>query len=204
MKLIINDKQYTLKYNLLSRIKLSQKFESEQDMLELIQDQDLDSLVIFTRYCIQEDISDEEFLNSYPLIQETKQALLELSVKLIKMAVDPFELRTSDKDSGEPEKYIKTDYKALILELMSKGYTQKEALNLTNWEISLVFESDYKKLEREVLHTNAIVNTMIGIMGGKEKFDLLNRKENTGSLEDKYPLESKALDLFYSLKNKEE
>ncbi|MBC2855482.1 hypothetical protein H3N56_03100 [Cetobacterium sp. 2A] len=204
MKLIINDKQYTLKYNLLSRIKLSQKFESEQDMLELIQEQDLDSLVIFTRYCIQEDISDEEFLNSYPLIQETKQALLELSIKLIKMAVDPFELRTSDKDSEELEKYIKTDYKALILELMSKGYTQKEALNLTNWEISLVFESDYKKLEREVLHTNTIVNTMIGIMGGKEKFDLLNRKENTGSLEDKYPLESKALDLFYSLKNKEE
>ena len=48
---------------------------------------------------------------------------------------------------------------------------------MTYWDINLVFEADYKRLEREVFHTNALINTMAGIMGSKETIDILGRKK---------------------------
>ena len=199
MKLNINDKEYRLKYNLLSRIKLSNKFETEQDMIELIQDKDFESLILFIRYCIQDHISDEEFLNSYPRAEETREGFYELALILIKEAINPYEIELLNTESKEEQEEVKNDFKALLIEIMSKGYTQKQALNMTNWDIALVFKADYKKLEREAIHTNAIVNIIIAIVGGKEKFDLLGRKETTENLEAKYPVASQALDLFYSL-----
>ena len=199
MKLNINDKEYNLKYNLLSRIKLSNKFETEQDMIELIQEKDFESLILFIRYCIQDHISDEIFLNSYPRAEETRQAFYELELNIIKEAINPYEIESSNIEPKEEQEEVKTDFKGLLLEIMSKGYTQKQALNMTNWDIALIFKADYKKLEREVMHTNAIVNTIIAVVGGKEKFDLLGRKEPIEDLEAKYPLASQALDFFYSI-----
>lgn len=201
MKLNINGKEYNLKYNLLSRIKLSNKFETEQDMIELVQEKDFESLILFIRYCIQDHISDEEFLNSYPRAEETRQAFYELALNLIKEAINPYEIESSSIEPKEEQEEAKTDFKGLLIEIMSKGHTQKQALNMTNWDIALVFKADYKKLEREAIHTNAIVNMIIAVVGGKEKFDLLGRKGTTENLEAKYPLASQALDLFYSIKD---
>lgn len=203
MKLKINDKDYTLKYNLLARIKLSKKFVTEQKMLELIQEQDFDSLILFIRYCIQENMKDSYFLEAYPRLQETKEAFFSLAIELIKLSVNPFDF--SSKESIE-EKYeeLEIDYKELILNIMAKGYTQIEALNMTNWDINLLFQSDYKKLERETIHTNAIINTMLGLMGVKEKFDLLNRQDKLENLQEKYSLEFGALDLLNKAKEKGE
>lgn len=202
MKLNINNKNYILKYNLLSRIKLSQKFESEESMLNLIQQQDYETLIIFVKNCIQDYISDEEFLTSYPRAIETQKAFYELALNLINEAINPLGIDEPNIESNKKENTLKIDFKSLLLEIMSKGYTQKEALDMTNWDISLIFKADYKKLEREVIHTNALINTMIAIMGGKEKYDLLGRKETIENFEEKYPLESQALDFFYSIKNK--
>ncbi|MGL5230973.1 MAG: hypothetical protein ACRC8F_09160 [Cetobacterium sp.] len=199
MKLDINNKCYTLKYNLLSRIKLSNKFETEQDMIELIQEKDFESLILFIRYCIQEHISDEEFLNSYPRAEETREAFYELALSLIKEAINPYEIELVNNESKEEQEEVENDFKGLLIEIMSKGYSQKQALNMTNWDITLIFKADYKKLEREVLHTNAIINIIIAVVGGKEKFDLLGRTESIENLEAKYPVASQALDFFYSL-----
>ncbi|MGL5596206.1 MAG: hypothetical protein ACRDDH_19910, partial [Cetobacterium sp.] len=141
----------------------------------------------------------EEFLNSYPRAEETREAFYELALTLIKEAINPYEIESPNTESKEEQEEVKTDFKGLLIEIMSKGYTQKQALNMTNWDIALVFKADYKKLEREVIHTNAIVNMIIAVVGGKEKFDLLGRKETTENLEAKYPVASQALDLFYSL-----
>lgn len=203
MKLNINNKNYILKYNLLSRIKLSQKFESEESMLNLIQQQDYETLIIFVKNCIQDYILDEEFLTSYPRAIETQKAFYELALNLINEAINPLGIDEPNIEPNKKENTLKIDFKSLLLEIMSKGYTQKEALDMTNWDISLIFKADYKKLEREVIHTNALINTMIAIMGGKEKYDLLGRKETIENFEEKYPLESQALDFFYSIKNKQ-
>lgn len=201
MKLKINNKDYTLKYNLLARIKLSQKFVTEQKMFELIQEQDFDSLILFIRYCIQENIRDSDFLGAYPKLRETREAFFSLALKLIKQSIDPFDISTQD-NTEEKNEEVEIDYKELILNIMAKGYTQIEALNMTNWDISLVFQADYKKLERESIHTNALVNTMIGIMGGKETFDLLNRQDKLENLQEKYSLEFGALDLLNKVKDR--
>ena len=200
MKFELNEKIYTLKYNLSSRIKLSEIFETEEDMLQLIQEQDFESLILFVLHCIQENITEEKFLSSFPRVLETRQGFFEMAIKTIKEAVNPFDIDTPNKDSKGVRKSVKTDYRALILEVMSKGFTQKEVLNMTTWDINLIFEADYRKLERETIHTNALVNTMIGLMGGKEKFDLLGREVKAEDLEEKYSTEIEALDLLNKIK----
>ena len=200
MKFELNENIYTLKYNLSSRIKLSEIFETEEDMLQLIQEQDFESLILFVLHCIQENITEEKFLSSFPRVLETRQGFFEMAIKTIKEAVNPFDIDTPNKDSKGVRKSVKTDYRALILEVMSKGFTQKEVLNMTTWDINLIFEADYRKLERETIHTNALVNTMIGLMGGKEKFDLLGREVKTEDLEEKYSTEIEALDLLNKIK----
>ena len=84
MKLNINGSDYKIKFNILSRIKLSQKFKTEDEMFEFIKNGDFDTLVIFIRNCIQDNIDDSFFLSAFPKVQETKEAFLKLATKLIK------------------------------------------------------------------------------------------------------------------------
>lgn len=199
MKLNIDGSDYKIKFNILSRIKLSQKFSTEDEMFEFIKNGDFDTLVIFIRNCIQDNIDDSFFLSAFPKVQETKEAFLKLATKLIKEATDPFGLREPIKDTSDNEEPVKIDFKALIIEIMSKGYTQKEALDMTNWDIVTTFEADSKKLEREAFHTNTIVNAMVGLMGGKGDFDMLGRKK-VEDIENKYKLECEALNFLNSIR----
>lgn len=48
---------------------------------------------------------------------------------------------------------------------MSKSTIQEEVLDMSYWDINLIFEADYKKLEREVIHTNAELTQWLGING---------------------------------------
>lgn len=201
MILNINNKNYTLRYNLLSRIKLSQIFESEKDMIEYIEKKDLKTLILFIMYCIQDEITEDEFLNSYPMTKDTEDAFYEIALNIIKEAIDPFGIDEQYKNTKKEDESLKNDFRALLIEIMSKGYTQEQVLNMTNWDISLIFKADYKKLEREVFHTNEIINTLIAVNGGKARIDILQRNKKVENLENKYPLESAALNLLHSIRN---
>lgn len=178
MKLKINDIEYDLKLNLRSRIKLSKDYADETKMFELAGQGDITTITKIIYHSLQEyNFSYEDFLKSYPNIKESYEALIKIFQKLIAFAGNPFELPSNINSQVGKREPIKTDFRELLINVMSKGYTQEEVLNMTYWDINLIFEADYKKLERETFHTNALINTMAGIMGSKETIDILGRKK---------------------------
>lgn len=178
MKLTINDIEYDLKLNLRSRIKLSKDYADETKMFELAGQGDITTITKIIYHSLQEyNFSYEDFLKSYPNIKESYEALIKIFQKLIAFAGNPFELPSNINSKESKREPVKTDFRELLINVMSKGYTQEEVLNMTYWDINLIFEADYKKLERETFHTNALINTMAGIMGSKETIDILGRKK---------------------------
>lgn len=178
MKLKINDIEYDLKLNLRSRIKLSKDYADETKMFELAGQGDITTITKIIYHSLQEyNFSYEDFLKSYPNIKESYEALIKIFQKLIAFAGNPFELPSNINSKESKREPVKTDFRELLINVMSKGYTQEEVLNMTYWDINLIFEADYKKLERETFHTNALINTMAGIMGSKETIDILGRKK---------------------------
>jgi len=178
MKLKINDIEYDLKLNLRSRIKLSKEYPEETKMFELAGQGDIATITKIIHASLQKyNFSYEDFLKSYPNIKESYEALIKIFQKLIAFAGNPFELPSNINSQDSKREPVKTDFRELLINVMSKGYTQEEVLNMTYWDINLIFEADYKKLERETFHTNALINTMAGIMGSKETIDILGRKK---------------------------
>lgn len=178
MKLRINDIEYDLKLNLKARIKLSKDYADETKMFELAGQGDITTITKIIYHSLQEyNFSYEDFLKSYPNIKESYEALIKIFQKLIAFAGNPFELPSNINSKESKREPVKTDFRELLINVMSKGYTQEEVLNMTYWDINLIFEADYKKLERETFHTNALINAMAGIMGSKETIDILGRKK---------------------------
>lgn len=178
MKLKINEIEYKLKLNLRARMKLIKYYPDETGMFEKAIQGDIEAITRIVYSSLQEySFSYEDFLKSYPDIKESYEALYKMLQKLIDEAGNPFELSSNRNTHEEKREPVKTDFRELIITLMSKGYKQEEVLDMTYWDINLVFEADYKKLEREVFHTNALINTMAGIMGSKETIDILGRKK---------------------------
>lgn len=180
MRVEINDKEYKLKLNLRARIKLSKYYSDE---IEMYKKAGMGNLEIITKiiYCsLQEyQLSYEEFLGSYPDIKESYEMFYKVFQKLIENAGNPLNIEIKEKSAIkiEEKKSEKIDFRELIITLMSKGYKQEEVLDMTYWDINLIFEADYKHLEREVFHTNALINTIAGIVGSKETIDILGRKK---------------------------
>lgn len=180
MRVEINDKEYKLKLNLRARIKLSKYYSDE---IEMYKKAGMGNLEIITKiiYCsLQEyQLSYEEFLGSYPDIKESYEMFYKVFQKLIENAGNPLNIEIKEKSDIkiEEKKAEKIDFRELIITLMSKGYKQEEVLDMTCWDINLIFEADYKHLEREVFHTNALINTIAGIVGSKETIDILGRKK---------------------------
>ncbi|WP_443863089.1 hypothetical protein [Fusobacterium ulcerans] len=180
MRVEINDKEYKLKLNLRARIKLSKYYSDE---IEMYKKAGMGNPEIITKiiYCsLQEyQLSYEEFLGSYPDIKESYEMFYKVFQKLIENAGNPLNIEIKEKSAIkiEEKKSEKIDFRELIITLMSKGYKQEEVLDMTYWDINLIFEADYKHLEREVFHTNALINTIAGIVGSKETIDILGRKK---------------------------
>ena len=178
MKLTINGTEYDLKLNLRARIKLNKEYSDETKMFELAGQGDITTITKIIYHSLQGyNFSYEDFLKSYPNIKESYEALIKIFHKLIAYAGNPFELSSNINSRVDKKEPVKTDFRELLINVMSKGYTQEEVLNMTYWDINLIFEADYKKLERETFHTNALINTMAGIMGSKETIDILGRKK---------------------------
>ena len=180
MRVEINDKEYKLKLNLRTRIKLSKYYPDE---IEMYKKAEMGNLEIITKiiYCSLQgsQLSYEEFLESYPDIKESYEMFYKVFQKLIEDAGNPLNIEIKEKSDIkiEEKKSEKIDFRELIITLMSKGYKQEEVLDMTYWDINLIFEADYKHLEREVFHTNALINTIAGIVGSKETIDILGRKK---------------------------
>ena len=180
MRVEINDKEYKLKLNLRARIKLSKYYSDE---IEMYKKAGMGNLEIITKiiYCSLQgsQLSYEEFLGSYPDIKESYEMFYKVFQKLIEDAGNPLNIEIKEKSDIkiEEKKSEKIDFRELIITLMSKGYKQEEVLDMTYWDINLIFEADYKHLEREVFHTNALINTIAGIVGSKETIDILGRKK---------------------------
>lgn len=178
MKLSINDKEYNVKLNLRARIKIDNEFGNEYEAIQKAYSGDLETTLKIIYHCIDKnDFSFTEFIKNYPAITETFITMRKLFLKLVSEAGNPFDLPTKGNTSQDKKETLKIDFRELIITLMSKGYTQKEVLDMTYWDINLIFEADYKKLEREAIHTNALINTIAGIMGNKKPIDILNRNK---------------------------
>ena len=180
MRVEINDKEYKLKLNLRARIKLSKYYSDE---IEMYKKAGMGNPEIITKiiYCSLQgsQLSYEEFLESYPDIKESYEMFYKVFQKLIEDAGNPLNIEIKEKSDIkiEEKKSEKIDFREFIITVMSKGYKQEEVLDMTYWDINLIFEADYKHLEREVFHTNALINTIAGIVGSKETIDILGRKK---------------------------
>lgn len=180
MKVEINDREYRLKLNLRARIKLAKYHSDEVEMYKKAGIGDLEAITKIIYCSLQEcQLSYEAFLESYPDIKESYEMFYKVFQKLIEGAGNPLsiEIKEKSEEKVEERKSDKTDFRELITTLMSKGYKQEEVLDMTYWDINLIFEADYKHLEREVFHTNALINTIAGIVGSKETIDILGRKK---------------------------
>lgn len=178
MILKINDRDYPIKLNLKARIKIHNLIGDEQTAFEKAYKGDIDTVFLLCFCCIQDDdITFNTFLNSYPALKETVEGMTKLLVRLVSEAGNPLSLQSESKSSREKREAVKIDFRELITTLMSKGYTQKEVLDMTYWDINLIYESDYKKLEREAIHTNAILNIINSALGGKKVIDILGRNK---------------------------
>jgi hypothetical protein len=178
MKVEINGNEYKLKLDLRARLKLRKYYTDETEMFTKAGEKDFGTITRIIHASLKNyPYTYEYFLQNYPNVKETYEALQKLFQKLIGEAGNPFELENKANTQAESREPVKTNFRELIITLMSKGYTQEEVLNMSYWDINLIFEADYKKLEREVIHTNAIINTMAGIMGNKTTIDILGREK---------------------------
>lgn len=178
MKLNINNKDYPIKLNLKARIKINNLIGDEQEAFKKAYDGNLDTIFLLCYCCIQDDtISFANFLDSYPAVKESVEGMMKLLIKLVEQAGNPLCLSNEYKATEKEKEPVKIDFRELITTLMSKGYTQKEVLDMTYWDINLIYEADYKKLEREAIHTNAILNIINSALGGKKVIDILGRNK---------------------------
>jgi len=161
-------KKYKLKFNLLSRCKMI-KYGGEEKLIDGAYKTDRESLYKFIFCCLdQNDISFEKFQSLYPQTIETDIAIIGVFRKLIENATNPYGIPKKELDTEERERK-EIDYKHIIISVMSKGYTQKQTMDMTYWDINLILESDKLKLERETFHTNAIINYIAAAAGYKGK-----------------------------------
>ncbi|MCI6033314.1 hypothetical protein [Fusobacterium varium] len=180
MRVEINDKEYRLKLNLRARIKLAKYYSDEIEMYKKAEMGNLEAITKIIYCSFQEcQLSYKAFLESYPDIKESYEMFYKVFQKLIEDAGNPLNIESEEKPDRkiDERKTGKTDFRELIITLMSKGYKQEEVLDMTYWDINLIFEADYKHLEREVFHTNALINTIAGIVGSKKTIDILGRKK---------------------------
>lgn len=176
MKLNINGKNYPIKLNLKARIRINNLIGDEKEAFKKAYDGNLDTIFLLCYCCIQDDtISFSNFLDSYPAVKESVEGMMRLLIKLVEQAGNPLYLSNEYKSTEKSKEPVKIDFRELITTLMSKGYTQKEVLDMTYWDINLIYEADYKKLEREAIHTNAILNIINSALGGKKVIDILGR-----------------------------
>lgn len=176
MELNINGKNYLIKLNLRARIKINNLIGDEREAFKKAYDGNLDTIFLLCYCCIQDDtISFSNFLDSYPAVKESVEGMMRLLIKLVEQAGNPLYLSNEYKSTEKAKEPVKIDFRELITTLMSKGYTQKEVLDMTYWDINLIYEADYKKLEREAIHTNAILNIINSALGGKKVIDILGR-----------------------------
>lgn len=176
MELNINGKNYLIKLNLRARIKINNLIGDEREAFKKAYDGNLDTIFLLCYCCIQDDtISFSNFLDSYPAVKESVVGMMRLLIKLVEQAGNPLYLSNEYKSTEKSKEPVKIDFRELITTLMSKGYTQKEVLDMTYWDINLIYEADYKKLEREAIHTNAILNIINSALGGKKVIDILGR-----------------------------
>lgn len=176
MKLNINGKDYPIKLNLRARIRINNLIGDEKEAFKKAYNGNLDTIFLLCYCCIQDDIiSFSNFLDSYPAVKESVEGMTKLLIKLVEQAGNPLQLQNDSKYTKDKKEEVKIDFRELITTLMSKGYTQKEVLDMTYWDINLIYEADYKKLERETIHTNAILNIINSALGGKKVIDILGR-----------------------------
>lgn len=176
MILKINDKDYTIKLNLRARIRINNLIGDEKEAFEKAYSGNLDTIFLLCYCCIQDDtISFAKFLDSYPAVKESAEGMTKLLIKLVEEAGNPLHLSNEYKTTEKKKEAVKIDFRDIITSIMSKGYTQQEVLDMTYWDINLIMEADYKKLEREAIHTNAILNIINSALGGKKTIDILGR-----------------------------
>lgn len=176
MELNINGKNYLIKLNLRARIKINNLIGDEREAFKKAYDGNLDTIFLLCYCCIQDDtISFSNFLDSYPAVKESVVGMMRLLIKLVEQAGNPLYLSNEYKSTEKSKEPVKIDFRELITTLMSKGYSQKEVLDMNYWDINLIYEADYKKLEREAIHTNAILNIINSALGGKKVIDILGR-----------------------------
>ena len=174
------EKEYKIKYDIEARLKMAGKI----DTLEKAKNGDIEAIISFVFNCLKKyKNSFEHFLKIYPALENTALAFAGLMTELLREATNPYNLIIpQDKkklsiDKSEEKKLTHEEYMAqehkilyeMIYSLMGMGHKYTEILNMTHFEIELIFKADHRKLEREAIHTNTIINTVASAAGYKGK-----------------------------------
>lgn len=171
MKLPINKKTYKLEFNLGARLRIKAMGYDERSLLQECLQGDRIALARFMYACLDKyDESFETFCKIYPNSPVTDFMYLGYCQALIDEATDPYHLKSEQlikREISDKHDDIKTDLQALLVHLMSLGYTQAQCLDMTNWDIENILEAQDIKLERECNLYSVCLNYVKAFMGVK-------------------------------------
>ena len=190
MKLQIGKKIYKLEFNLGARLRMHKMGCDERSLLQECLQGDRMALARFIYACLDKyDESFDKFCLTYPNSPITDIVYLGFCQALIDEATNPYRLKTEQaikRETSDKHDDIK-DLQALLVHLMSLGYTQAQCLDMTNWDIENILEAQDLKLERECNVYSVCLNYIKAFMGVKgAPISILpkrDKKQNTSSMQ---------------------
>jgi hypothetical protein len=191
MKIQIGKKSYKSEFNLGARLRIHKMGCDERTLLQECLQGDRMALAKFMYACLDKyDESFDKFCTVYPNTPLTDIMYLVCCQELIDEAINPYHLKTEQaikREISDKHDDIKTDLQALLVHLMSLGYTQAQCLDMTNWDIENILEAQDLKLERECNIYSVCLNYIKAFMGVKgAPISILpkrDKKQNTSSMQ---------------------
>lgn len=208
------EKEYELRYDFEARLKMS----NDIDTLEKAKNNDLLSMAYFIFCCLKEyEKKFKDFLESYPALEIVRQVFANLMSVILKESVNPYNLILSEnkkvKTQIKEEKELsleerKAEEHKIIQEtishLMSMGYKYKEVLEMSMFEINLLQKSNRYQMERQGIHTNAILNIIASTNGYKGKPINIFADENEDEIKEMQEVRTLSDQLSRKRKEREE
>lgn len=208
------EKEYELRYDFEARLKMS----NDIDTLEKAKNNDLLSMAYFIFCCLKGyEKKFKDFLELYPALEMVSQVFANLMSAILKESVNPYNLVlvgnkreiTQMKEEKELsfEERKAEEHKIIqetISHLMSMGYKYKEVLDMSMFEINLLQKSNRYQMERQGIHTNAILNIIASTNGYKGKPINIFADENADEIKEMQEVRTLSDQLSRKRKEREE
>lgn len=189
IKEIIKTNTYKIEFNLGAKLRIRAMGYKERELIEECLKGERLALARFMFACIEKyEGTFEGFCKVYPNTPIMDLVYIGYCKKLLDEAIDPYHIKkpkeVEDAEEKTTTEAVEIDLRHLLTQIMSMGYTQTQALDMTDWDIECLFEAQDLKMERECNIYSTCLNYIKAFMGVKGKMVsiLPKRSERDGSL----------------------